>query len=509
MSADRERRERPSASSERAGRPDGTETSPTGLFRSIVAEADEGVLVLGPDGRAAYANPAAEFLLGYGREELTREMFGLARAANLRAATVNVVSRDGQVRVVDLRVEPLPTPAGSLVLRMTDVTGYHREVVDAREQVRRRDEFLAMLSHEVRNPFAAIRYAAQVLARDDLDRDSRRATVEVLDRQFRHLARILDDLLDMTRVSRGKLEIVREPAELTRIVRDAIDEALPLIESRGHRLCVRFPEGEIRLVGDATRLGQVVVNLLNNAAKFTPEGGNLDVEVIVNRDLGQAIVRVGDDGPGIAPELLPNVFEPFIQGEQSMARDLGGLGIGLALAREIIRLHGGTIEADAESEAKGTTFTFRLPTTRQNHGDGDADGDGQETGLGSAALVPRRKILVVEDQTDVRRLLRRLLEMDGHEVIEASDGPGGLSAILEHRPDIALLDIGLPGLDGYEVARRARQDERGRSVRLIALTGYGLPRDVQEARNAGFDGHLVKPLNYPDLARILAEGDGS
>ncbi len=507
MSAERERREGPSASSERAGSPDGTEGSPTGLFRSIVAEADEGVLVLGPDGGAAYANPAAEFLLGYGREELTREMFGLARAANLRAATVNVVSRDGQVRVVDLRVEPLPAPAGSLVLRMTDVTGYHRDMVDAREQVRRRDEFLAMLSHEVRNPFAAIRYAAQVLARDDLDRDSRRATVEVLDRQFRHLGRILDDLLDMTRVSRGKLEIVREPAELTRIVRDAIDEALPLIESRGHRLCVRFPEGEIRLIGDATRLGQVVVNLLNNAAKFTPEGGNLEVELSVDRDLGRASVRVGDDGPGIAPELLPNVFEPFIQGEQSMARDLGGLGIGLALAREIVRLHGGSIEAEAGPEARGTTFTFRLPTSRQIDGDGDSDA--QEPWPGPAAPVPRRKILVVEDQTDVRRLLRRLLEMDGHEVIEASDGPGGLSAILEHRPDIALLDIGLPGLDGYEVARRARQDQRGRSTRLIALTGYGLPRDVQEARNAGFDGHLVKPLNYPDLARILDEGDGS
>jgi signal transduction histidine kinase/CheY-like chemotaxis protein len=468
----------------------------TVLFHSIVADADEGVLVLGPDGLVAYANAASEFLLGHGREELAGEMFGLARATPDRATTVNVISRDGCVRIVELRVEPLPTgPGGSLVLRLKDVTAYHQDVVNAREQVRRRDEFLAMLSHEIRNPFSAIRSAALLLARDDVTDEIRHATGEILDRQFRHLGRILDDLLDITRIAKGKLEIVKERADLIPIVRDAIDEAAPLIARREHRLRLDLPRREVWVEGDATRLGQVVVNLVNNAAKFTPPRGNISVALAIEGTEVEICVR--DDGPGIPADLWPHIFEPFVQGRQTLARSEGGLGLGLSLVYNIVLLHGGSVWAEPNTDGPGVAFKVKLPLSRPG-----------EERLSDRKEEPIRplRILLVEDRDDARRLLRRILQLEGHEVIEATDGPGGLAALLEQQPDVALLDIGLPGLDGYELARQARQDERGRHVRMIALTGYGQPHDVQQARCAGFDGHLVKPVHYPDLEKLLRDG---
>lgn len=470
----------------------------TALFQSIVAEADEGVLVVGPDGLAIYANAAAEFLLGHGRDELTGEMFGLVRATPDQATTVNVISRDGRVRIVELRVEPLPSgPGGSLVLRLKDVTAYHQDVVNAREQVRRRDEFLAMLSHEVRNPFSAIRSAALLLARDDVTDEIRCTTREILDRQFRHLERILDDLLDITRISRGKLNIVKARADLVRIIRDAIDEAAPLIARQEHQLRLDLPRNSVWVEGDATRLGQVVVNLVNNAAKFTPPKGNVSVALTVEG--GEAEICVRDDGPGIEADLFPHMFEPFVQGRQSLARSEGGLGLGLSLVYNIVLLHGGSVCAEPNSDGPGIAFKVNLPLSQPGEQPTE-DRDGE-------AARPLR-ILLVEDRDDARGLLKRVLQLEGHDVIEAADGPGGLSSLLEQRPDVALLDIGLPGLDGYEVARRARQDERGRRVRLIALTGYGLPEDIDEARRAGFDGHLVKPVQFPELERLLGDGGG-
>lgn len=468
----------------------------TTLFQSIVAEADEGVLVLAPDGLVVYANAAAEFLLGHGREELEGEMFGLARAATDRATTVNVISRDGNVRIVDLRVEPLPAgPNGSLVLRLKDVTAYHQDLVNAREQVRRRDDFLAMLSHEIRNPISAIRSGALLLARDDTTAEIRGTTAEILDRQFRHLGRILDDLLDIARISKGKLEIVKERTDLIAIVRDAIDEAGALVSRQEHRLRLDLPRQKVWVEGDATRLGQVVVNLVNNAAKFTPPKGNISVAVAVEGS--EVEVSVRDDGPGIPADMFPHIFEPFVQGKQSLARSDGGLGLGLALVYNIVLLHGGSVCAEPNPSGTGVAFKVKLPLSQP----GEEWPSHREGGP-----IQSLRILLVEDRADVRALLRRILQMEGHEVIEAGDGHEGLAVLLEQQPDVALLDIGLPGLDGYEVARRARRDERGRSARLIALTGYGLPADIQEARRAGFDDHLVKPLNYPDLERILADG---
>ena len=488
-------------------RPETTPTPPraesgpgtAALFQTIVAEAEEGVVVLGPDGHVSYANPAAEFLLGHGRAELTGEMFGLPRETIDQTTAVNVISRDGQVRMVELRVEPLPAgPAGSLVLRLKDITSYYQDVTSAREQVRRRDEFLAMLSHEIRNPLAAIRSAALLLARYDVPGDTRHAAGEIFDRQFKHLERILADLLDVTRISRGKLEILKERVELVQVIHDALDEAAPLVASREHRLEVNVPPGKIWVEGDATRLEQVVVNLVNNAAKFTPRGGNISVAAVV---AGREVeVRVCDNGPGIEEELLPHVFEPFVQGKQSMARSEGGLGIGLALVHTIVTLHGGSVCAQPNADGPGVCFVVRLLVSEA----------GVEQAAAPASARGRSlRILLVEDADDGRRMLKDLLQLEGHEVLEAGDGPSGLAVLLSQQPDVALVDIGLPGLDGYEVARRARADERGRRVRLIAVTGYGMARDLEQARNAGFDHHLIKPLRYPDLCKLLRELEAS
>jgi signal transduction histidine kinase/CheY-like chemotaxis protein len=463
-------------------------------FEAIVADAEEGVVVLEPNGVIGYANAAAEFLLGHGRSELVGEMFGLPAAPNDQPITVNVVSRDDTVRLVELRIEPLAAgPEGTLVLRLKDVTAYHRSVSSARDEVRRRDEFLAMLSHELRNPLAAIRSAAVLLGCDDLEPWSRREASTVLDRQFGHLTRILDDLLDVTRILRGKLAIAPERVELNQVLRDAAEAVAPRMTERGHRFRLDLPERKLWVWGDGTRLEQVVVNLLINAVKFTPHGGNITLSA--EADAAGVEIRVSDDGPGIAEDLLPRIFEPFVQGAQTLERSDGGLGIGLMLVRTFIILHRGTVDVRPNEAGPGVSFTVRLPLL-------DADAEPTSHPAGASAERPLR-ILLVEDNGDVRRMLKLLLVAQGHEVVEAANGPDGLSAALERLPDVAFLDIGLPGMNGYELARRLRREIQGRLPRLVALTGYGTPEDVREAREAGFDDHMVKPVNFPALCKLL------
>lgn len=483
---------------ERTDKPGQGEQQPSAqdLFQSLVAKAEEGILVLEPNRVVAYANTAAEFLLGRKREEVVGEMFGVPLVASDKPIRANVVSGDGLLRLVELYIEPLPgAQDGSLVLRLRDITTYHQDVVRAREEVRRRDEFLAMLSHELRNPLSAIASAAQLLALDEIGAQVRQGAREIFERQFQHLRRLLDDLLDITRISRGKLEVRKERVELNQVIRDAIEAVTPQIKKRGHSLNVDMPQEQLWVQGDATRLEQVVVNLLNNAAKFTPPQGHLSLTVkTAEREVE---IRVCDDGPGIPEELLPHIFDPFVQGRQTLARSDGGLGIGLSLVDAIVRLHGGSINAQPNEECPGVSFVVRLPLAEV--------GAAGSSPSGSAATVRPLRILLIEDSEDARRMLKDILRLEGHEILEASDGSDGLAALLERQPDLALVDIGLPGLDGYEVARRARQDERGQRVRLIALTGYGMPQDIQASREVGFDGHLVKPLRYPDLEKLLKE----
>jgi len=465
------------------------DTSPDGrvpadLFPSLVGEADEGVVVMDEQRVVRYANPAAEFLLGLRAADLVGEMFGLPLLAGAKPTRVNVVSADGRTRVAEVAIEPVRRPGEKiLVLRLRDVTAYHEDVARAREEVRRRDEFLAMLSHELRNPLAAIQTAGLLLSRAGASPADRERAASIFERQFAHLTRLLDDLLDVARVSHGQIELRPERTDLVQVVRDAVAALDGAVAKRGHALAVELPAGAVWVWGDPTRLGQVAANLLGNAAKFTPPGGHLGVSVTVSD--GHTELAVWDDGPGIPADLLPRVFEPFVQGGQGVARDAGGLGLGLALADAIVRLHGGTIAV--RDNRPGATFVVRLACLEADPADAPAG-------------RPLR-VLVVEDQDDSRRALADLLRLDGYDVVEAADGPAGLAALADAGLDLALIDIGLPGLDGYEVARRAPPG----GAHLVALTGYGAAADVRAARDAGFAAHLTKPIRSADLARVLAE----
>jgi len=495
------------AGSDRIDRVDGPQdpsarTDVRQRFQAIVSEAEEGVVILEPNGTIGYANGAAEFLLGHRRSELQGEMFGLPLAPRQEAVTINVVAQDGTIRTGEMRIEPLLGDArGTMIIRVRDITAHSIREASVRDEVRRRDEFLAMLSHELRNPLSAIQNAAQLLGLDELGSPDRREASAVLDRQFQHLRRILDDLLDVARILRGKLIMTPRRVELNPILHDALDAAYPLISRRNHAVEVDIPREAMWVWGDPTRLEQIAVNLLTNAAKFTPAGGRISLAACRSR--GDAVeIRVSDNGPGIPETLHAQIFESFVQGPQSLERTEGGLGIGLMLVRTFAALHGGRVEIRNNAPAPGATFTVYLPLIAEETGT-----PGEER----AAPDPQTlRVLLVEDSDDSRRMLKLLLESEGHGVLEAATGPEGLSAILRDRPDVALVDIGLPGLDGYEIAREVRRRLPESGLRLVALTGYGTAEDVNRAQSAGFDEHLVKPISLVELRRCLAQwhGDG-
>jgi signal transduction histidine kinase/ActR/RegA family two-component response regulator len=368
--------------------------------------------------------------------------------------------------------------------------------VEAEAANRAKDEFLAILAHELRNPLAPILAAMQTIRRQaDADPAVRRAR-DVVERQVRHLARLLDDLLDVSRFARERIHLRTQRVTLGTIVADAVETTRGLIDERGHTLSLSLPESPIWLEGDPTRLVQVVGNLLNNAAKYTPPGGRVSVTGAQQGD--QILLRVSDNGIGIAAEMLPRVFEPFTQGHHSLDRSSGGLGVGLTLARTLVELHGGTLTAASEGPGRGSEFVVRLPV-----GPGpDRDATARDETVRPA--VPRH-ILVIEDNEDLREMLRTALEIDGHRVEVAQNGMDGLEVAMATTPDVALVDVGLPGLDGYEVARRLRA-AFGSRLFLIALTGYGQAADRRRAQEAGFDAHLVKPVSHDDLSRLLATG---
>ncbi len=356
---------------------------------------------------------------------------------------------------------------------------------------RAKDEFLAMLGHELRNPLGAISHAVHVLERlGATDEGSLRARGVVM-RQVQHLTTLVDDLLDVARVTTGKIVLNRGPVDLSEIARQCVSTLGASGRSDRHRVtCDARPTW---IDADATRVEQIVTNLLVNALKYTPAGGAVDVTV--RPADGEAVLEVRDSGIGIASDVLPRIFEVFVQGERALDRAQGGLGVGLTLVRRLVELHGGRVEAASDGAGRGSRFTVRLPL---------AAGPSERTGAAATRHGEgHRRILLVEDNADAREMLRQLLALDGHEVHEARDGPGGVTVALEVQPDVALIDLGLPGLDGWEVARRIRAARGGGEIFLVALTGYGQPEDHGRSRDAGFDAHLVKPVGPADLARIF------
>jgi len=360
----------------------------------------------------------------------------------------------------------------------------------AEEANRSKDEFLAMLGHELRNPLGAIGNAAQLLAAPD--EESRAHARAVIGRQVQHLARMTDDLLDAARAMTGKIVLQRQPLDLA----EAAARAIATMRAAGRTAQRRIAQhlDQVWIDADPTRVEQILGNLLGNALKFTPEGGTITVTVAKEDD--EAVLRVADTGIGMSPELAARVFEPFVQGERPLDRSSGGLGIGLTLVRRLAELHGGSADAHSDGAGRGSVFTVRLPAVRAP--------SMRRVQPGAKTAAAARDVLVVEDNDDARETLRRMLELEGHRVRVAADGAAGLEAVRQASPEIALIDIGLPKMDGYELARHIRAEvDIARQPYLVAVTGYGLPEDRNRTREAGFDLHLVKPVDAATLAAVL------
>ena len=354
---------------------------------------------------------------------------------------------------------------------------------------RSKDEFLAMLGHELRNPLAPILTALHLMRLRSGSEGSERER-EIIERQVKHLSRLVDDLLDVSRATMGKIDLRREPLEISTAVARAVEVSAPLMEAKKQKLTVRVPGEGLLVAGDPVRLAQVIGNLLNNAAKYSEEGGNIDVHA--RRDGAEILITIKDDGRGIAADRLPTIFDLFVQGDQPVDRSQGGLGVGLTLVRSLVALHGGRVEARSDGPGRGSEFRIRLPALNEP--------------LAKARPVierrgPNRKlrVLVVDDNVDAAEMLAHALRHSGHEVREEHDGLAALVTAAEFRPDVLLLDLGLPGMDGFEVARRLRADPRFAKVRIVALTGYGQETDKKRTAEVGIDCHLVKPVEMDQV----------
>jgi len=367
---------------------------------------------------------------------------------------------------------------------------------ELQEANQRKDEFLAMLSHELRNPLAPIRNALEVIRRIAPPDPKFTWAGDVMDRQVRHLTRLVEELLDVARISQGKIQLNRESVDLAAVIAQSVETAQPFIDARGHTLTVKLPDTPVRLQGDFARLAQVVSNLLHNAAKYSDDGGRIQVELSVQD--GEALIVVRDNGIGIEAALLPRMFDLFAQGTRSLDRMQGGLGVGLTLARRLVELHGGHVSAKSEGARKGAEFHVCIPCVSVVHGADDGD-----VAVTSTRPTLGRRILIVDDNQDAAESVAQYLQLEGHEVKTVGDGMQALSCVPVFAPQIVVLDIGLPMLDGYEVARRMRMLPATRNALLVALTGYGQKEDQLRAKEAGFDRHFVKPTDPRVLVELI------
>ncbi|BDG06903.1 hybrid sensor histidine kinase/response regulator [Anaeromyxobacter paludicola] len=430
--------------------------------------------------------------------ELPVEQLPVQRAAStgaeVRNAEFDLVYADGALRHFFGNAAPLAGPDGQpigAVGAFVDVTELKAAEERLRDSDRRKTEFLGVLSHELRNPLAPIRNSIYLLERAPPDSEQAGRARQVIQRQVAHLARLVDDLLDVTRISRGKIELRRALVDAREIVQRTCDDHRTLLEGRGVTLRVEA-SGPAWVEADATRLAQVLGNLLQNAAKFSPAGGT--VTVAVQAEGGHARIRVRDDGIGIAPDLLPHVFEPFVQADDGLSRSHGGLGLGLALVKALVELHGGRVWAESGGLGLGTEFVIELPLAAAREAPAPAPGP--------AAARRSVHVLLIDDNQDAAETMGDILRLEGHRVDVASDGRSGLARARELSPDAIVCDIGLPDMDGYAVARTLRADEAFRGTRLIALTGYAQPEDRARAKAEGFDAHLSKP---PPVEELLAQ----
>jgi len=414
---------------------------------------------------------------------------------------------DGEYRWHLSRAVPLWDAEDKVVMWVGSNTDIHEQrqtanqlrqyAADLSEADRRKNEFLAMLAHELRNPLAPIRHAVQILRLTGGDAQAVSAASEMLERQISQMVRLVDDLLDVSRISRGKIELRKEQVELAPIVNQAVEAARLLVECMEHELAVSLPTQPLYLNADPTRLAQVVGNLLNNACKFTNKGGR--IWLTVEREAEQAVIRVRDNGIGVAADQLSRIFDMFTQVDTTLERSASGLGIGLSLVKNLVEMHDGTVEVHSAGVGQGSEFVVRLPILAETAK------PAPEPTVSEPMTMTARRILVVEDNRDSAESLAMLLTLTGNETHTAYDGLEAVEAAATFRPDVVLLDIGLPKMNGYEAARKIREQPWGKKMVLVALTGWGQEEDRQKSRDAGFDGHLVKPVDQAALTKLLAE----
>ena len=474
-----------------------------------------------PEGIVTSWNSGAERIKGYSRDEVVGRHFShffteediaagkpweeLSNARRSGRAEVEGwrVKKNGQRFWARVVLTAVNDDAGHLrgFAKVTQDLTERRHAQDLEKAAKNVNEFIAMLAHELRNPLAPIRTAVQVMAKAPNDADTCEAMRQTIDRQSAQLARIVDDMIDIARITKGSLVIEHQPVELGDVVRRAVETAAPAIEAARHALDLDAPDSGFLVYGDRDRLTQLLSNLLNNAARYTPPGGRISVRV--RREDGHAILSVRDTGRGIEPQVMDRIFDMFVQGRSPLERVGGGLGIGLALARRIAELHGGTLHATSEGEGKGSELILRLPLSPVKPAP-----ERERAAAPARAAVPRR-VLVVDDNVDAAATLELLLKSLGHETRMAHDGVRALDIAREFRPEVILLDIGMPGLDGYEVARRLRAMNHGQNFRIVAITGWGQDDDRTRTKEAGFDVHLVKPVDLRVLSKVLDDRNGA
>jgi PAS domain S-box-containing protein len=493
-------------------------------YRRLFESARDGILILdSPSMVIVDANPYMSELLGYSKEELCGKHLweiGLFQDKFESEAAIQTLREKGYVRYEDL---PLESEEGVVreveficnvyqegdqqvaqcnIRDITDRKHMERQIHDqARalaDAARRKDEFLAMLSHELRNPMAPIFSALHLLGRQNGESELHREARSVVGRQMRHLKRLVDDLLEISRISTGRIRLQPERVEVNALVRFAAERIEPGIRRRQQTLSISECDESLWLVADATRLEQVLANLLENASKYTDAGGSIWLSV--DSEAGHAVIRVRDDGIGVSQELLPHLFDLFTQADKSLDRSDGGLGIGLALVKSLVELHRGTVKAHSNGAGRGSEFTVRLPLES-----GLSALPHEESAAASEVVTAGLSILVVDDNQDAAKMSAILLRSWGHDVRVAHDGLEALERATRFLPQVVLLDIGLPNMDGYEVARNLRQDPRLQNLTIAAITGYGQDEDRTRSRDAGIDHHLVKPVEVSDLKSLLAD----
>jgi PAS domain S-box-containing protein len=497
-------------------------------MRSVVNHVIDGIITIDEQGKVESFNPAAEKLFGYTRPEVIGQNVKLLMPEPYHGEHDGYIAnyvRTGQAKIIGIGREvvgrrkdgstfPMELAVSAFHLGprrfftgiVRDITERKRLEHELRQRLdelaeadRQKNEFLAMLAHELRNPLAPICNALHLIKMPGADSVTVDEARDMMERQTHQLVRLVDDLLDVSRIIRGNIELRKEPLDLAVAVTRAVETAHPVIDAHGHQLNVSLPEQPIFVEADLIRLAQIIANLLTNAAKYTDVAGR--IWLTVEREDEHGVVRVRDSGIGIAPEFLSRIFDVFVQGDRSLARSQGGLGIGLTLVKRLVEMHGGTVAVSSAGLGEGSEFVVRLPAlseaqTRRAH-----ERPGVQPRVTDAL---RRRVLVVDDNVDAAKSIAMILKLSGYDVHCVHDGPSALEAAQAYRPDVVVLDIGLPGMSGYEVAQRLRQQPEFKRTPLVAVTGYGQDEDRRLSKEAGIDHHLTKPVDPSALQRFVA-----